>query len=297
MSCIYERWPPLGALPSQLDHVPLIPSSAKMKTSTTLTGLLHLVAAHALKESISNRPGDICLSSKLFAASKPPLCSSNHDEHPIVHQDLPQGEKVLSDTESPWSSSTNCYRNATIDMEFCVYVSSSFANGKGTAVITDELRLPQIAKAVTRYSAKGLAVDQLPENLEPLLHGITEKPINVMNSKFKVVPMEGKGFGAVATGPIARGEIIIQESVSMLIDYAAFTRVPRSTMKQLQRAAIDGLPSAHRARFLDMSAGHEGPTDIVEEQVERVLVTNSFDVDMEDGERDDDFYAVFVESE
>lgn len=266
-----------------------------MKTTTALSLSAHILTTQALKESISNRPafaGEICLSSLLYSASKPPLCSLGH-EHPVVEQDLPLSEKVLSetDTESPWAPTTSCYHNTTIDMEFCVYVAPSFANGKGVAVITDKLRVAHIERAVAGYMPEDL------EGLQPLIHSITQKPINVLHPKFKVVPMEGKDFGAIATGPIARGEIIIQESVSMLIDYAAFSRVPKPRMLQLQQAAIDSLPVAHRARFLDMSAGHEGRTADVETQIERVLVVNSFDVAMDDDVRDDDFYAAFVESE
>lgn len=268
-----------------------------MKT-TTLFGLsLFATASLAVKESISNRPGvtgEVCLSSLLLAASKPPLCSLSHD-HPVIKKEDPS-EKVLLNTVSPWTQSTTCYQNSTADLEFCVYVATPFANGRGMAVITDKTRATHIARAVAGFMPDDPKAKKVMADLAPLVHKITQKPVNVVSPKYKVVPMEGKGFGVVAAGPIMRGELILQETVSMLIDYAAFTQVPRQKLRQLQRAAIDGLPSAHRQRFLEMSPGAAGWHADTEELVERVLVTNSFDVEMEDGVRDDEFYAAFVES-
>jgi hypothetical protein len=265
-----------------------------MKTTTILGLPLLATVSLALKESISNRPGvsgEVCLSSLLLAASKPPLCSLSHD-HPVVKQSSPSEKVLLDDTVSPWTQSTTCYQNSTVHLEFCVYISAPFANGRGMAVITDKTRAAHIARSVANFMP-----DSSAQTAGPLVHKVTQKPVNVVNPKYKVVPMEGKGFGVIATGPIMRGELILQETVSMLIDYAAFTQVPKDKLRKLQRVAIDGLPKAHRKRFLEMSPGSAGWDADVEELVERVLVTNSFDVEMEDGVRDDEFYAAFVESE
>ncbi|KAH6693831.1 hypothetical protein F5X68DRAFT_199758 [Plectosphaerella plurivora] len=264
-----------------------------MKTTTIIGLPLLATVSLALKESISNRQDEVCLSSLLLAA-RPPLCSLSH-EHPVIKQ-TPPIEKVLLDTVSPWTQSTTCYQNGTVGLEFCVYLSTPFANGRGMAVITDKSRAAHIARAVAGFMPEDTKARRATEELAPLIHKVTQKPVNVVNPKYKVVPMEGKGFGVIATGPIKMGELILQETVSMLIDYAAFTHVPKDKLRKLQRVAIDGLPKAHRKRFLEMSPGAAGWDSNVEELVERVLVTNSFDVEMEDKVRDDEFYAAFVET-
>ncbi|CRK47728.1 hypothetical protein BN1723_016785, partial [Verticillium longisporum] len=162
---------------------------------------------------------------------------------------------------NPWSQTpTNCYHNLTLNSDFCVYTSSRVANGKGTAIITDNLRAAHLARAVALLAD---ATD------DPLVHAGSHKPINVQNAKYKIVPIPGKDLGAVATERIVRGEIILQETVSLLIDYAAFGAVPRDEMRRLQGDAVRGLPARHRDRFMDMSPGAHGGDVGFDELVER----------------------------
>ncbi|KAF3355201.1 NAP1-binding protein 2 [Verticillium dahliae VDG1] len=234
----------------------------------------YIITSQAVRESISNKPdtaSGVCLSSQLLAAHEPlPICTTRHATVATDKQQF-SSEKVLGGAEdagsNPWSQTpTNCYHNSTLNSDFCVYTSSRVANGKGTAIITDNLRAAHLARAVALLAD---ATD------DPLVHAGSHKPINVQNAKYKIVPIPGKDLGAVATERIVRGEIILQETGD----------------------AVRGLPARHRDRFMDMSPGAHGGDVGFDELVERVMATNSFDVDTDDGVRDDEFFAAFVESE
>ncbi|KZL72484.1 lysine methyltransferase [Colletotrichum tofieldiae] len=251
-----------------------------MKPSLVLLGA---GAALAFRDSnlISSSSGEICISSQLLAASSSnPICrnkdggdllnSSRGDQFPFVGTSTTTSS---SSSHPAWTHTTPCFKNSTDSPEFCIYHAASYG-GKGISIITDADRAAHITRSwgFTR-----------PDELEG-----ANQPL----PKFEVAKVPGKDYGLVATVPIRRGEIILRETASLLIDYAAFAHIPVEEMRRMQAHAVDYLPFKHRSQWLNMSThGYQG--DHVS-TVDKILVTNSFDVEMDDAKRDDDFYAVFV---
>ncbi|OHE95499.1 hypothetical protein CORC01_09232 [Colletotrichum orchidophilum] len=238
----------------------------------------------AFRESkvISSSSGEICISSQLLAASSSnPICRNKDggvdllggrgDQFPFAAGTSSAHSAPSSD--SIWTHTSPCFRNGTEAPEFCVYHAGNYG-GKGISIITDVDRAAHITRSWGFTK---------PEELEG-----TNQPL----PKFEVAKVPGKDYGLVATLPIKRGEIILRETASLLIDYAAFGHIPVDEMKKMQAHAVDSLQFKHRSQWLNMSShGYHGDHLSM---VDKILVTNSFDVEMDDAMRDDDFYAVFV---
>lgn len=232
-------------------------------------------SALALRESISSRSDEICISSQLLAASSSnPICR-NKDGIQLATSRDSQSPLTSSGSSLTWTKTTSCSKNGTSALQFCIYHSADYA-GKGISIITDKERADHISRSWGFTK---------PESLEG---------VNQPLPKFRVAEVPGKGYGLVATHRIARGEVIIKETASLLIDYGAFLMIPPDQMKKMQAEAIDYLPFSHRSQWMNMSShGYRGDHLSM---VDKILVTNSFDVEMDDAKRDDDFYAVFVNS-
>ncbi|KAF6807289.1 hypothetical protein CSOJ01_08258 [Colletotrichum sojae] len=240
-----------------------------MKPSLILLGV---GSALALRDSISSRSDEICISSQLLAASSSnPVCRNKDGIH--LQTSRADQTPLKGGGSGSWTHTTPCFKNGTDALEFCIYHNANYG-GKGISIITDKERADHVTRSwgFTR-----------PESLVG-----TNQPL----PKFQVAAVPGKEFGLVATHRIARGEVIIKETASLLIDYAAFSNVPPEEMKKLQAHAVDYLKFNHRSQWLNMSShGYRGDHLSM---VDKILVTNSFDVEMDDAKRDDDFYAVFV---
>ncbi|KAK0377774.1 hypothetical protein CLIM01_04880 [Colletotrichum limetticola] len=249
-----------------------------MKPSLALLGAS---SALAFRESkvISSSSGEICISSQLLAASNNngPICRNKEDLLGGRADQFPFSSAGTSSTPSgsAWTHTSPCFKNGTEAPEFCIYHAANYG-GKGISIITDADRAAHITRSwgFTR-----------PEELEG-----SNQPL----PKFEVAKVPGKDYGLVASLPIKRGEIILRETASLLIDYAAFSHIPPDEMKKMQAHAVDFLQFKHRSQWLNMSShGYHGDHLSM---VDKILVTNSFDVEMDDAKRDDDFYAVFVNS-
>jgi len=179
-----------------------------------------------------------------------------------------------------WTYSSPCFRNGTT--EYCVYASQSFADSRGISIITHPRRAAKIARqpAFTQ-----------PENVAGLNQDIVQDEAHV----YKVVPMPGKGMGVIATKPLNRGDHIMSNTASMMIDYGAFENVPEGDVARLQAAGVDYLSPEHRSRLMTLST-HDQADLSRHKLIEKILATNSFDIDNDDGE-DYNFYVVFPESE
>ncbi|GJC95604.1 lysine methyltransferase [Colletotrichum higginsianum] len=254
-----------------------------MKPSLVLLGACSSALAFRDSKIISSSSGEMCISSQLLAASSSnPICRNKDGADLLSGSGRGRGGDQFSlagsippsptTPHSNWTHTSPCFRNGTDSPEFCIYHAAHYG-GKGMSIITDAERAAHITRnwGFTR-----------PQELEGV-----NRPL----PKFEVAKVPGKDYGLVATIPIRRGEVILRETASLLIDYAAFTHVPLDEMKKLQVHAIDYLPFNHRSQWLNMSShGFQGDHTAM---VDKILLTNSFDVEMDDVKRDDDFYAVF----
>lgn len=227
--------------------------------------------AHQIS-SINNKAG-LCHSplSRSFPLLSTPVCSN----------DTLITKYLSGDSHSPsnraWTRASSCTANGTA--EYCIFVSSTFANSRGIAVLTSPDRADYIANLPGFTDPKVLAHENRDEDPEL--------------AKFKMVHVPGKDMGVVATQPFQQGDHIMTFTPAIVIDYAMFDELPEADMHRLQAEAIDYLPTELRGRFLNLST-HDGASGYIE-RVDKILRTNAFDVDVED-ENTNGLYVVFPES-
>jgi len=242
-----------------------------MKSAPFLS--LCLAATAAAKESITNH-GSIgfCRSPSLTTnALFPDLGVCSRDGSGLKDDD---GARLASG----WTHTTPCIRNGTT--EFCVYSDATFADHRGISVITTADRAQYFLQRkgftkpeVNRGVNQDLEQDRLPV--------------------YEVVAIPGKDMGVVAKKPLNRGDLIMSNTASIMVDYGAFEVLSAPDILKLQSTGLDYLPLKHRARLLNLSTHDQ--VEGYDKRVEKILATNAFDIELDD-EEEDNFYVVFPES-
>ncbi|PKS09959.1 hypothetical protein jhhlp_004582 [Lomentospora prolificans] len=197
----------------------------------------------------------------------------------------PRARKHKKQPRATWDKIGPCLRGNATDpdsTEFCVYYSSAVGGpNRGIIVLTEAERADYILKYPAFHD---------PEVAESMAGGTG---LNKFTPKAKVVPIPGKEYGVVATETIFKGESIIAETASMLVDYSPVYKLPQKDVMRLQAFGLEYLPDAHRERVLNMST-HGSRLDVVH-KLEKVLVTNAFEVKVDD-DNDNGLYALFADS-
>jgi hypothetical protein len=99
-------------------------------------------------------------------------------------------------------------------------------------------------------------------------------------AKWKVVPIEGKGMGVVATKIIRRGEMVMANTASAVLDYSTHQELTQEDILRLQALTVDSLPTYNRQTVLNQST-HYGVNLTHEQLVDRVIGINVFAIEME----------------
>lgn len=189
-------------------------------------------------------------------------------------------DQVLSNssalfTSSLWTGISRCFREGLESLEFCIYIKEDYG-GKGIAVITEAETARHIVKS----------------------QGFTEPRYllgtNQILPRIKVAAIPGKEYGLVATERIARGEVILKETASLLVDYAALESMPRNQLEIMRAHAVSLLNPHHRSQIMNLSThGYHG--DEVS-TVAAIAKNNMFSISTNSSRTDDRFYALFAQS-
>ncbi|SPQ22831.1 7e59549a-6beb-4047-8fcb-2e89e6e6e9e0 [Thermothielavioides terrestris] len=127
--------------------------------------------------------------------------------------------------------------------------------------------------------------------------GINQDLNRTVPAKYEMREIPGKGMGLVATEHIRRGDLILANTASLMIDYRAFNELTEAQYTELQAQAVSSLPSAHRAALLNLSthSSRDGLADA--ELVNKIAATNSFDIDPwpDDTDQHHSFFVLFPE--
>lgn len=241
--------------------------------------IISLAAPVALAHEIATFPSS-SLGSAGFCHS-PILRSFPLLSSPICSPDTLTTKYQASDAASPankaWTRASSCTANGT--EEYCVFISSTFANGRGLGVVTSPERAEYIANLPAFTDENAIRDANAEKNPEMV--------------PYKFVHVPGKDMGVVATRPIYRGDHLMTFTPALIIDYGAMDNLPDADIHRLQVEAIDHVPSELRARFLNLST-HSGAAEHLE-RVDKILRTNAFDVGILD-ENEHGLYVVFPES-
>ncbi len=180
-----------------------------------------------------------------------------------------------------WTHSSQCIQGVGADDPICVFTDTTFAAGRGISLVTAPRRANYVA------TAPAFAEPETVRNINEDLDGI-------IPAKYEMRELPGKGMGLIATAHIRRGEPIMANTASLMIDYRAFTELTKPQYKALQAHAVDNLPAAHRALVLNLSTHSSSPLPHIE-RVDRIAATNCFDIDPDDSDTDqhNSFFVLF----
>lgn len=242
---------------------------------TLLPFLASRVLAHSNHAEIQIYDSEVLLALSGYA----PICWAD-PEHLLGAHDIRrngtekwdcQNGDCDSSTRHPWTHSTPCFRDSESDQELCVFTDTSFADGRGISLVTTLER--------ANYLASNRAFTE-PE----VLHGLNQDLLRTAPAKYEVRPVPGKGMGVVATTHILRGELIMANTASYMIDYAVFNGLSPEEYTDLQAHAVDHLPASHRAAILALSSHNTPSTNSSSNLthtalIDKITATNIFDID------------------
>lgn len=255
--------------------------------------LLPLSAASGLAHSLSHQGSHIGICG---ARAVPPLlldldpvCSlgaAGTGEDGVAQHQLGEWPSCYGNETGcggPWTQTSPCITGKKEQIEYCVFSDSSFADGRGIAFVTTAERAAHMAENPAMVNPK-------------VTKGTNQDIVRTIPEMYSVTPVKGKGMGVIATRMIHRGELIMANTASLMVDYGAFNHLTKAEYEQLQADAVDSLPEKHRARVLDLST-HDAANLTHVELANKVLTTNSFDIDPdeEDPEQHYAFYTLFPE--
>ncbi|KAL2181341.1 uncharacterized protein P884DRAFT_188573, partial [Thermothelomyces heterothallicus CBS 202.75] len=184
-----------------------------------------------------------------------------------------------------WTHSSPCLQGRYAEQPICVFTDTTFADGRGISLVTT----PQRA----RYLASKPAFTR-PETVR----GINQDLNRTVPAKYEMRHIPGKGMGLIATSHIRRGDLIVANTASLMIDYRAFNELSKREYTSLQAAAVSHLPSFHADRLLALSAHVTDTSHLArEELIEKIAATNSFDIDPDEDDPDQhhSFFVLFPE--
>jgi len=214
------------------------------------------------------------------------LASSNADvfaQKPVDGWRCPNGTNCDYAHKHDWTFSSPCFQGSKTGQDFCVFTDTKFAKGRGTSFI------------MTRRRADYIATN--PAFTDPELVADTNQDlVRTIPAKYDLKEFPGKGMGLAANQFIARGDLIMANTASLMIDYRAFSELTRDQYKELQLHAVNYLPEQHRWAVLNLST-HGQTFDSQIDMVEKIGETNAFDIDpdADDEEQEHGFFVVFPE--
>lgn len=186
-----------------------------------------------------------------------------------------------SSRQHAWTHSSPCFQGEGGDEPICVFTDTTFAAGRGISLVTAPRRANYVA--TTPAFAE-------PETVQDINQDLGSR----IPAKYEMRELPGKGMGLLATAHIRRGELIMANTASLMIDYRTFNELTKPQYKALQAHAVDNLPAAHRALVLNLSTHTSSALPHIE-LVDRIAATNSFDIDPDETDTDQhhSFFVLF----
>lgn len=168
---------------------------------------------------------------------------------------------VDQDFYPAWPQTTPCSGDG--DKKFRVYASSDFAGNRGISIITT--------------SARAEAMLLLPGFQDP--QAVAATNFNEQQ-QYQVEEIPGKGIGLIAIKPLWRGDRILSNTASTMVDYKTFETLPSEEVVALEIAMLASLPISHQHMWMNLSI-HEDTILSDGDRIVKIMSTNAFDVNIE----------------
>jgi hypothetical protein len=236
------------------------------KTPSLLLALLSLTSLISAADADTYRPhdkedgpghaSDMCaLSSPLLDRESLRMCAAPKGWYPLPGDDF-----------APWSYRPWCVDPPGLslnappdrDQRFCLYFSSTFAEGRGIGIFSS----PRVARELLKNDA--FAKPDSIAGMNDLVTG----PFSPPPYEPRVFP--GKGIGLVANRTLYRGERIMQETPSWVYDRGVFGGIPEHVRIPMHWHGVFRLPEDTRDEILALHKHHGG------DEIDDVMRTNAF---------------------
>ncbi|KAF2401519.1 SET domain-containing protein [Trichodelitschia bisporula] len=158
---------------------------------------------------------------------------------------------------SPWTSVPQCVPSTT-GARYCAFTNKDFAEGRGIAIVTTPAVAEELAKKPAFADPVSIA------GMNDLVNPPWGPPA------YEMRPLAGRGFGMIANRTIVRGERLMQETPSFIVDRDMFDSVADENRLPLQWNAVYQLPEVTREEFLALHK-HAGG-----DEIDDVMRTNAF---------------------
>ncbi|KAH6850045.1 hypothetical protein B0I37DRAFT_390386 [Chaetomium sp. MPI-CAGE-AT-0009] len=156
------------------------------------------------------------------------------------------------------------------------------------------------ASRATTQSNRSAHLASAPAFTNPeSVHGINQDLNQTAPTKYEMRHIPGKGMGLIATAHIPRGEQIMANTASLMIDYRAFNELTRAQYTALQAHAVAHLPADHAAAILALSPDAATTTTsnstTQADLIDAIAATNGFDIDPSptDADQHHSFFVLF----
>jgi hypothetical protein len=170
----------------------------------------------------------------------------------VVHK----SRRVAKSIPMSWVRKERCHE---LDGEdFCAYVQHDFQGGEGISFVTTNSRMSKIRSRPPFKHAQGHVLPETP-------HGL---------ATYAEAEIPGKGIGLVATQPIRAGQRIMARTPAIVVDGRALDGFDKSRLSELVASAIDGLPTQHRHRFLNLTT--HASVDTHADKVHQIFAINRY---------------------
>lgn len=166
--------------------------------------------------------------------------------------------KTRTSPEDDWVRGDLCHEiPGGSESKYCTFTHPSFNHGLGVSVVTT----PEIFQKFAGLPVFGR--NRHHDHLE-----------GEMASPFRDVQIPGKGVGLVATRPVEASEVYMARTPAVMLDDTAFRLLGRSRLTALLTKAVDDLPHAHRAEYLNLTTHSEVGSHA--ERVYEIFMKNNF---------------------
>ncbi|KAK4151243.1 hypothetical protein C8A00DRAFT_17328, partial [Chaetomidium leptoderma] len=185
-----------------------------------------------------------------------------------------------------WTHSSPCFQGAGADEPICAFTDTNFAEGRGISLVTTARRASYLATT--------------PPLTDPdVVKGINQDLNRTIRARYEMREIPGKGMGLIATEHIMRGDPIMANTASLMIDYRAFNELSRPEYTGLQAHAVANLDRAHQTILLNLSSHDPAAAQTLPltDLIDKIAATNGFDIDPSDDDPDqhNSYFVLFPE--
>jgi hypothetical protein len=258
--------------------------------SSLFLSLLATIPSSFAKISSDSSSHDYCNFSLLGLNSLLPTCigersaSRNQDLHvdnyfdkDFVHRAVDKPAQVLLsagtlERQSQWSMAPKCLQLQNTTEKYCIYTSHKFADSRGISFFTS----PENAQKMLK----------LPAFTNKHIHeAVNHEP----NPPYVAKQLPGRGIGLIANRTLFRSDRIFSNTPTVVIEEEIFETFKAEDRVPFQNVAVNQLSPATKKLVLDL-CGHFGG-----DHVEDLINTNSFAVDVFEGEEETSYNVVLPE--